>query len=163
MILARDRMIAKHPDLRVIGFHLGSMEFDVAEIAKRLDSFPNFAVSTGNTVRHLMKQSREAVRDFFIRYQDRIIYGSDISGGMVPTRYLIDMSKIGQTWTPDEVAIETERLRDTYNSEFSYYATDQEVNVDTYAVRGLALPDTVLRKVFYENAVTWVPGIAEAF
>ena len=44
MIRARDRVLARHPDLRVIGCHLGSMEFDVDEVARRLDRFPNFAV-----------------------------------------------------------------------------------------------------------------------
>jgi hypothetical protein len=163
MILARDRMLAKHPDLRVIGFHLGSMEFDVLEVAERLDRYPNFAVSTGNTIRHLMKQSRELVRWFFLEYQDRIMYGSDISGGTIATRYLIDMAKIGERWTNSELEEEKENLLARYEEDFSYFATDNEMDQGKYTITGLALPSSVLKKVFYDNAVKWVPGINKDF
>jgi hypothetical protein len=163
MIRARDQMLAKHPALRVIGCHMGSMEFDVDEVARRFDRFPNFAVETSAAMNFLMAQSREKVRAFFLRYQDRIIYGADISGGLIATRYLIDMSKVNDRWTPAQVEAEKTALRRRYENEFAYYSTDQEFSRRDYSVRGLALPEDVLRKVFYANAVRWIPGIDRDF
>jgi predicted TIM-barrel fold metal-dependent hydrolase len=135
------------------------MEHDVDEVARRLDRFPNFAVETSSALNYLMGQSREKVRAFFTRYQDRILYGADISGGMIPTRYLIDMSRVNDRWTPAEVASEKQTLLERYRSDIAYYATDQEIARPNYIARGLALPESILRKVFYENAVRWIPGI----
>ena len=124
----------------------------------RLDEFPNFAVEVSGRTRYLMKQTREKVRAFFIKYQDRIIYGTDISGGMIPTNFLIDMSKTGETWTNEEVEREKRKLVQRYLDDFRYYATDDEIVVRNYSIRGLALPKEVLYKVFYGNAVKWVPA-----
>jgi predicted TIM-barrel fold metal-dependent hydrolase len=139
------------------------MEHDVDEVARRLDRFPNFAVETSSALNYLLSQSREKVRAFFTRYQDRIIYGADISGGMIPTRYLIDMSRINDRWTAEEVAGEKRTLLARYHSDFAAFATDQPVTRRDYAVAGLALPEPILRKVFYENAVRWIPGIDKNF
>ena len=95
-----------------------------------------------------MGQAREKVRTFFIKYQDRILYGLDESGGMVPTQYLKDMSKLGQQWTAEEVADEKQKLYQRYNYDFNYYFTDQEIKRGSYSIRGLALPEEVLNKIF---------------
>jgi hypothetical protein len=78
ILAARDRLLASNPKLRVIGAHLGSMELDVDEIAKRFDQYNNFAVDTAERVSYLMLQSREKVRAFMIRYQERVLYGTDL-------------------------------------------------------------------------------------
>ena len=78
ILTARDRMLAKHPTLRVVGCHLGSMETDVDEIAKRFDRYPNFAVDTAARVSYLMLQPREKVRAFLLKYQNRVLYGTDL-------------------------------------------------------------------------------------
>jgi predicted TIM-barrel fold metal-dependent hydrolase len=163
LMLARDRMIAKNPDLKIIGCHLLSMPHDVDLVARRLDKFPNLAVDTSLTVPYLVGQAREKVREFFIRYQDRILYGLDESGGMIPTKYLKDMLKVGQQWTKEEVEKEKQNLLQRYNNDFIYYFTDNEIKLRKYSLRGLALPQEVLHKVFYSNAVKWVPGIDKEF
>src|SRR5216110_196673 len=88
ILTARDRMLAKHPTLRVVGCHLGSMETDVDEIAKRFDRYPNFAVDTAARVSYLMLQPREKVRAFLLKYQNRVLYGTDLDvlGGGVRSR-----------------------------------------------------------------------------
>ena len=78
ILAARDRMLAQHPKLRVVGCHLGSMEEDVADAARRLDRYPNFAVDTAARMPDLMGQPRDKVRAFLMRYQDRILYATDI-------------------------------------------------------------------------------------
>jgi predicted TIM-barrel fold metal-dependent hydrolase len=163
LMLARDRMVEKHPDLKIIGCHLLSMPHDVDLVAQRLDRFPNLAVDTSLTVPYLMAQAREKVRAFFIKYQDRILYGLDESAGMIPSKYLKDMSKVGQQWTKDEVVKEKNNLLQRYRNDFIYYFTDNEIKLKNYSVKGLGLPEEVLHKIFYSNAVKWVPGIDKDF
>lgn len=77
-IAARDDVLEKHPDLRFVGCHLGSMEFDVDEQAKRLDKYPNFSLDMAARICHFKVQDRDKVREFIIKYQDRLLYATDI-------------------------------------------------------------------------------------
>ena len=163
LIRARDHILRKYPDLKMVGCHFGSMAFDVDEIASRLDTYPNFAVETSFTMSYLLGQAREKIRDFFIRYQDRILYGSDISGGLIATPFLVDMSKIHDRWTPEELDQLKEDLLKQYERDFNYLATNQEFTRDHYQVHGLELPETILQKIYYDNAATWVPGVEKGF
>ncbi len=163
LMLARDRMIAKHPGLKIIGCHLLSMPHDVDLVAQRLDRFPNLAVDTSLTVPYLMGQSRKKVRSFFLKYQDRIIYGLDESGGLIPTKYLKDITKVRKQWTKEEISKEKKNLLQRYRNDFIYYFTDKEIRSKDYSIKGIALPEDVLHKVFYENAVKWVPGIEKSY
>ncbi len=133
IIAARDRMLEAHPRLRVIGCHLGSMEHDVAEIAKRLDRYPNFAVDTAARVPNLVKQDPNKVRDFLIRYQDRVLWGTD-------------MIEISWANPADAMA----RWEAVYDREWRYFSRD------------LNLPASVLRKLFRDNALRWIPRLKEA-
>jgi hypothetical protein len=163
LMRARDHILPKYPDLKMVGCHLGSMAFDVDEIARRLDAFPNFAVETSFSIPYLMGQVREKIRDFFIHYQNRILYGSDISGGLVATPFLVDMSKINEHWSQEDLDQLNQDLVKQYEHDLNYLATNQEFTLDHYKVRGLELPETVLQKIYYDNAVSWVPGVERGF
>lgn len=163
MLLAYERMLSKNPNLRIIGCHLASMSFDLDVLARVMDKYPNFAVETSSTMSSLMGQARGKVRSFFIKYQDRIMYALDKSGGLVATDFFVDMTKVNERWTPERVVEEKKELIQAYNREFTYYCTDDVINVGDYSIRGLALPDDILQKFFYSNAVKWVPGINKAF
>ena len=142
ILAARDRMIQRNPRLRVVGAHLGSMEEDVAEIAKRLDRHPNFAVDTSARVPHLMIQPREKVRAFMIKYQDRLLYATDLA--------VLEGENVAQT---------VKRWEDEYTRDYKFFATDGAVEYRGRVIHGLALPPDVLKKFYRENAVRWVPGI----
>ena len=76
---ARDNMLKKHPDLIFVGAHLGSLEWSLDELAKRLDKFPNMRVDLtrmSNLKLHALN-NRQKTREFFIKYQDKLIYGTD--------------------------------------------------------------------------------------
>src|SRR5690242_9541349 len=75
---ARDRLLAKNPKLRVVGAHLGSMEEDLEGLGERFDRYPNFAVDTAARVVHLVVKPSDKVRTFILKYQDRIVYGTDL-------------------------------------------------------------------------------------
>ncbi len=145
IIAARDRMLAAHPKLRVIGCHLGSMEHDVDEIAKRLDLYPNFAVDTAARVVNLMIQPRDKVRAFLIKYQDRVLWGTDL---------------MELTWADPAAALK--RWEATYDHDWKYFATAETFDFGGKKIQGLALPPEVLRKIFHGNALRWMPGLASA-
>jgi predicted TIM-barrel fold metal-dependent hydrolase len=162
IIAAGDRMLAKHPRLRVVACHYGSLYFDLNVLADLFDAFPNLAAENCALPRSrlLHGQDRSKIRDFYIKYQDRILFGSDIAGGLVATDYMVDRAKLADRWTPRELQRKEIALRERYDEAVRFFATDQIVVVGRYAAPGLALPPEVLRKVFFDNAVRWVPGIA---
>ena len=142
ILAARDNLVAKNPKLRVVGAHLGSMEADVNEMAPRFDRYPNFAVDTAARVPYFMLQPRDKVRAFLIKYQDRILYATD----------LVTMPK-------DNTEKALAEWNSTYERDWKFFATDQTVEYKGHSYQGLALPEPVLRKIFHDNAVHWLPGI----
>jgi len=75
---ARDHLLAMNPDLRVVGAHFSSMEDDLDGLSTRFDRYPNFAVDTAARVPKLTTLPRYKVRAFILKYQDRILYGTDL-------------------------------------------------------------------------------------
>jgi len=146
-VASRDRMLERHPGLRVVGCHLGSTEYDVAETAARLDLYPRFFVDTAARICHLQAQDRGKVREFVLKYRDRILYGTD------------------SEWETDAdgLAARLEAQERTYREDWRYFATDEWVEAPRVApgfrCRGLALPEDVLRKLFHDNAAAAYPGI----
>ena len=136
-------MLARHPDLRVVGAHFGSLEYDVAEIARRLDAFPNFAVDTSARMRDVALQDDAVVRGFIERYADRVLWGTD----MVRREAFSGMT--GE--------VRAERLaeaRTRYETEFAYYEGDDSGH-------GLDLPSPVLQRIYWQNALEWYPRLAD--
>src|SRR6202451_558650 len=145
ILAARDHLLAENPKLRVVGAHLGSMETDVDEIAKRFDRYPNFAVDTAARMEYLMIQPREKVRNFLIKYQDRVLYGTDLEFlSAQPT------SEALNDW------------QETYARDWKFLATDQMLPYRGRQIEGLNLPESVLHRIFHDNAVRWIPGIANS-
>ena len=143
ILAARDHLLAENPQLRVVGAHLGSMETDVDEIAKRFDLYPNFAVDTAARMEYLMLAPREKVRNFLINYQDRVLYGTDLEF-------------LNGEATPDAL----KDWQETYARDWKFLATDQKQQLRGREIEGLNLPESVLRRIFHDNAVRWIPGIA---
>ncbi len=142
-IQARDNVLEKHPGLRVMGCHLGSLEFDVDEMAKRFDKYPNFCVDMAARICHFQVQDRQKVRNFIIKYQDRLLYGTDLGAGRVYTKTDIEKT--------------LEQIETTYMKDYRYFATDEEMEVWEVdgKFRSLALPKNVLEKIFYANFKKW--------
>jgi hypothetical protein len=147
-INARDHFIEKHPDMRFVGAHLGSLEWSVDELAKRLDKFPNMAVDMAERISHLQHQSLsdyDKVRNFLVKYQDRLIYATD--------------SEIRDSYDVEAVR---KHVHETWQHDWEYFVTDHqmtspEVNGE---FKGMHLPRMVVNKIFHDNAVRWfkMPG-----
>ncbi|UWZ82385.1 amidohydrolase family protein [Occallatibacter riparius] len=142
ILRARDHVLEQNPNLRVVGAHLGSMESDLDELGRRLDRYPNFAVDIAARVPYFEMQPRERMIAFITKYQDRLIYGTDVdyAGGAE--------SSLG--W-----------IESVYANDWRYFATSDTIEYKGKQVKGLSLPDTVLRKIYHENAVKWFPGIVK--
>jgi predicted TIM-barrel fold metal-dependent hydrolase len=138
---ARDRVLARFPKLRVVGCHLGSDEDDLKRLAKRLDAYPNFAVDTAARVRYLARCDRDQAREFLTRYQDRVLYATDFSfrGG--------------------DPAASARSLQATHDRDWAFFSGGDMMDYSGSPTRGLALLDGVLRKIFRENALRWLPGL----
>ena len=136
---ARDHMLEKHPNLIFMGAHLGSLEWSLDELAKRLDKFPNMHVDLTrmpNLKLHTFN-NRQETRDFFIKYQDRLIYGTDtqINAATNSVKF-------------------KKRIHDRWVREWKFYTTDDKINLENYgALEGLKLPAEVVDKIYAKNAL----------
>ena len=139
---ARDHVLASNPGLRMVGVHLGSMERSLENIAAHLDKYPNFAIDTAARMEYLMLMPPEKVRAFLIKYQDRVLYGTDLD------------------FLPDaNVADVLTDFQSTYARDWRYLATDEPLTVEGKRIQGLNLPEPVLQKIFRSNALRWIPGL----
>ena len=139
---ARDHVLANNPKLRMVGVHLGSMERDLDNIASHLDKYPNFAIDTAARMEYLMLMPPEKVRTFLIKYQDRVLYGTDLD--LAPDANFPDVLKDWQS---------------TYARDWKFLATGETLNVEGKQLHGLNLPQPVLQKIFRSNAIRWIPGL----
>jgi predicted TIM-barrel fold metal-dependent hydrolase len=139
---ARDHILRENPKLRVVGAHLGSMEDDLDGLAKRLDRYPNFAVDTAARVIHLVVMPRDKVRAFVLKYQDRLVYATDL--GLATNTNIQDAIR---EW------------EDQYAKDWRFFASNDSFEYEGRQTHGLGLPESVLRKLYHENAVRWFPGI----
>jgi predicted TIM-barrel fold metal-dependent hydrolase len=142
-INARDHLLEKHPDLKFIGCHLGSLEWNVDSLAKRLDKFPNLVVDMSARICHLQYQSaqdRNRIRDFCIKYQDRLLYGTDT----------------GDNGTDNPEGFK-KRMHDTWLDDWRYFATNNKMTSDKFkgSFTGLQLPKEVIDKIYSTNAIKW--------
>jgi hypothetical protein len=140
---ARDRMLDRNPHLKFDGAHMASLEWSVDRLAAFLDRYPNAVVDLAARMGQVQFQSNQdlaKVRRFFIRYQDRLLYGTDLS------------QNPGDD--PQEVRREA---HDTWLLDWQYLATGLTFSVPELdaPVHGLSLPESVVRKIYSGNAERW--------
>jgi len=143
---ARDRMLDTNPDLIFIGCHLASLEWSVDELAKWFDKYPNTAVDMAARMGQLFYQTvneREKVRNFFIKYQDRLMYGTDI----------IDRGENGEAFQ--------RRMHETWLRDWEYLISDNKMtsNLINGEFNGLQLPKEVVNKIYAVNYKKWFKSL----
>jgi predicted TIM-barrel fold metal-dependent hydrolase len=142
---ARDHVLEANPDLLMVGAHFGSMESDFNQIAQHLDRYPNFAVDMAARLPYMMARPRAEMIAFITKYQDRLIYGTD------------------DTLYPEADAAEmVSSSEESYARDWRFLATDDLLKYRGKTIRGLALPEPILRKLYHDNAVRWFPGILDS-
>jgi hypothetical protein len=140
ILAARDRMLQAHRQLRFDSVHLASLEWDVEQVAAFLDRFPKANVDMAARLVHLEYQAAlnpAKVRDFLIRYQDRVLYGSvDIYGPA----------------DSDPKAIT--QVHDGWLADWRFLVTSDEMHTSEFSqpFTGLHLPKAVVDKIVRGNA-----------
>ena len=142
ILQARDQLLAANPDLRVVGVHLGSMEKDLDSIARHLDQYPNFAIDVAARMEYLMMAPAEKVQAFLIKYQDRVLYGTDLD-----------------LLASADVAESLKEWESTYVRDWKFLATNETFVSEGRKIHGLKLSEAVLRKICRENALHWIHGL----
>ena len=134
LMAERNRMFKKHPKTTFIAAHFAYHANDLARAAALLDEMPHVHLEVGAILAELGRQPR-AAREFFVKYQDRILFGKD-------------------SFQPDEFPYFW-RVFETNDEYFDYYRDYHAF----WKLYGMGLSDVVLRKVYYENALKVVPGL----
>jgi predicted TIM-barrel fold metal-dependent hydrolase len=148
-ITARDNVLARHPKLRATGAHLGSQEYSLQEMAKRFDAFPNYNVDTSARLGDLAHFDRDALIAFLTKYQDRVMFGTDVV-----------FRKPHTTMTAAERAEQLAAYESNVNRHLKFFGTDEPLTIANKNVRGLALPQPILQKILHDNALRHYPGMA---
>jgi predicted TIM-barrel fold metal-dependent hydrolase len=151
LMAARDRFVVRHPNLSFVGAHMASLEWSVDVLATFLDTYPNANVDLAARMTQVQYQSQrdfDKVRQFFIHYQDRLLYGTDLTAEPPVASQKAQNPPIEAGDFPHEA--------DTFwRSDWMYLATAGEQRVDAIGadVKGLALPKSVIDKIYYTNAL----------
>lgn len=137
LMAERDRLFARHPRTLWVVAHLGWHANDLARLGRMFDSMPNLYSEVGAVLYDLGRQPR-AAREFLIKYQDRLLFGKD-------------------AFQPDEYPYYW-RVFETFDEYFDYYRDYHAF----WKLYGLGLPDPVLKKLYYGNALKLLPGVSRA-
>ena len=141
LIAARNRMIARHPNTQFVTVHVGNFSEDLKNVGENLDRFPNMSVDIAARIGELGRQPMTA-RKFFDKFQDRVLFGTDATphGDEFPQQVFND-----QLYEIYYRFLET-------NDEYFDYAPAKIPPQGRWRIYGIDLPDSILRKVYSENA-----------
>ena len=141
LLEARNRVFTRHPKVAFIALHVGNNAENLAYVSQCLDRFPNMHVDLAARINELGRQPR-AARKFFERYQDRIMFGTDASPKRMRPSLKVLSDQLFETYY---------RFLETEDEYFDYSPWSKPLQ-GRWQIYGLGLPESILRKVYYENA-----------
>lgn len=134
IIAEQHDMFKKHPNTTFINAHMGWYANDLAKLGELLEEMPNMYVEIGAVIAELGRQPRMA-NWFFEKYQDRVLFGKD-------------------SYNPGEYHTYF-RVLESADEYFPYYKRYHAF----WRMYGLNLPDHILKKLYYKNALKIIPGL----
>jgi predicted TIM-barrel fold metal-dependent hydrolase len=137
LMTERDAMLRRNPRTTFVIAHMGWHANDLGRLARLLTALPNVHTEVGAVLYDIGRQPR-AAHDFFVRFQDRILFGKD-------------------SFQPEEYPYYW-RVFETRDDYFDYYRGYHAF----WKLYGIDLPDAVLRKVYYANALRVTPRLPQA-
>jgi predicted TIM-barrel fold metal-dependent hydrolase len=147
-----NRVLVRHPGTAFIGAHLGNCAENLAYVDACLERYPNYYVDTSARIGEFGRHPVSEVRGFFLKHQDRVLFGSD--------------TVIGWDETHDEAQVELARWQRRYEAHWRYFETvELQMEHPGYPIQGrwkvdaIGLPDTVLQKLYSGNAQRIIPGL----
>jgi len=132
----RDRMYKRNPKTTYIGAHFNWYGNDFGKVAKQLDETPNLVLEVGAVLYEFGRQPR-AARELFTKYQDRVLFGKDA----------YEKTEYPYYW----------RVFETKDEYFDYYRDYHAF----WKLYGMDLPDEILKKLYYKNALRIAPGLPQ--
>ena len=138
LLRARNEVIRRHPGTQFIAAHVAGNPEDLATVSQWLDDLPNLHVEIASRIGELGRQPYTS-RRFFLKHQDRILFGTD------------------GPW-PEERLFYYWRFLETFDEYFPY-SEKQPQPQGLWFIYGMGLPDQVLRKIYYQNAVELFPSV----
>ncbi|MBN2315258.1 MAG: amidohydrolase family protein [Sedimentisphaerales bacterium] len=144
---AWERVLDRHPKLVVINAHMldhFNSDEQLDYLGYILETYPNLHVDLAARFQQFHRMDREKLRAFIIKYADRILYGTDIGGQPKPGQY--------------------ENVAEQYHRTFQLLETDHMIRGGFFGeteTKGLALPEDVLKKIYYQNAVRLYPRVKD--
>ena len=136
LMTERDNLFRRHPKTTFVAAHMGWHANDLPHLAKMLDAMPNVYTEVGAVLYDIGRQPR-AAHDFFVKYQDRILFGKD-------------------SFQPEEYPYYW-RVFETHDDYFDYYRPYHAF----WKLYGIDLPDPVLKKLYYQNALRITPALPQ--
>jgi len=134
VIAQQHNLFRKHPKTKFINAHLGWYGSDLNKLSQLLDELPNMYTEIGAVIAELGRQPR-AAKAFLTKYQDRVLFGKD-------------------SWVPGEYETYF-RVLETEDEYFPYHKRYHAF----WRMYGIGLPDDVLKKIYYKNALKLMPGV----
>jgi len=136
IIAEQHNIFRKHPKTKFINAHLGWYANDLKKLGTIMDQFPNMYTEIGAVIAELGRQPR-AAKAFLTKYQDRVLFGKD-------------------SWVPEEYETYF-RVLETEDEYFPYHKRYHAF----WRMYGIGLPDDILKKIYYKNAMKLIPGLDE--
>ncbi len=136
IIAEQHNIFRKHPKTKFINAHLGWYGSDLKKLGGLMDQFPNMYTEIGAVIAELGRQPR-AAKAFLTKYQDRVLFGKD-------------------SWVPEEYETYF-RVLETEDEYFPYHKRYHAF----WRMYGIGLPDDILKKIYYKNAMKLIPGLDE--
>jgi predicted TIM-barrel fold metal-dependent hydrolase len=129
ILAARDRVFARHPHTTFVALHVANWPENLDYVSSVLDEYPNVMTEFGAREAELGRQPRRA-REFFLKYQDRIMFGTDnsVEEGMYRNHF---------------------RWLETGDEYFNYWGYPGQ---GRWKIYGMELPDSALEKIYHLNA-----------
>jgi predicted TIM-barrel fold metal-dependent hydrolase len=127
----RNRVIARHPNTVFIGAHVGNLPEELGRVSIWLEKYPNFYVDISGRISELGRQLFTA-REFMIKYQDRVLFGTD---------------------TPPNAEAYRVYYRFLETNDEYFDPAPAHMQQGRWMIYGLNLPDEVLEKIYYKNAL----------
>lgn len=137
---ARNQRLDKHPQLKFAGAHMASIEWSVDSLAAWFEKYPDATIDLAarmGQVFYQTQQNRDKVRDFFLKYADRIMYATDLGDN-----------------GSSEVADLQSNLHDVWMRDWTYFTSDQSIDSDLVngSFQGIKLPKEAVDHIFYNTA-----------
>jgi len=153
LLAQRNRVIERHPDTTFIGAHLGNYPENLAYVDDCLERYPNFYVDTSARIGEIGRHPAEEVREFFIKHQDRILFGTDLV--------------LGWDVFDDRAQRDMAEFKHFYDAHWRFFETeDRQIEYPGYPIQGrwkvdaIGLPAEVLEKLYFRNAQRLIPALS---